>query len=100
MNRSRSDLTGDLQFGSGRPAERQAIDPSRRSASMCGIVGHVGNHRSSDFLLEGLRRLEYRGYDSAGIATLSIDGGFNVVKSVGRIEVLAERLAECPLPGS
>lgn len=66
---------------------------------MCGIVGYVGNHRSSDFLLEGLRRLEYRGYDSAGIATLSSDGGFNVVKSVGRIEALAERVAECPLPG-
>ena len=43
---------------------------------MCGIVGYVGHRRADDFLLEGLRRLEYRGYDSAGIATLTPDGQF------------------------
>ncbi len=37
---------------------------------MCGIVGYVGSRQAADFLIEGLRRLEYRGYDSAGVATL------------------------------
>jgi glucosamine--fructose-6-phosphate aminotransferase (isomerizing) len=67
---------------------------------MCGIVGYVGHRQADEFLLEGLRRLEYRGYDSAGIATLSGDGGFNVAKAVGRIDALAERMADCPLPGT
>src|SRR5206468_5363448 len=61
---------------------------------------YVGQRTSADYLLEGLRRLEYRGYDSAGIATLSEDGQFDVVKAVGRIDALAERLAERPLPGT
>ena len=67
---------------------------------MCGIVGYVGHRRSDDFLLEGLRRLEYRGYDSAGIATLSTDNRFHVAKAVGRIEALSARVADCPLPGT
>ena len=41
---------------------------------MCGIVGYVGSRNASDFLLEGLRRLEYRGYDSAGVAALTSVG--------------------------
>src|SRR5262245_40122430 len=67
---------------------------------MCGIVGYVGHRQAADYLLEGLRRLEYRGYDSAGIATLSDDGKFDVVKAVGRIDALADRIADCPLPGT
>src|SRR5437773_4283166 len=67
---------------------------------MCGIVGYVGQRTAADYLLEGLRRLEYRGYDSAGIATLSADGQFDIVKAVGRIDALAERLAERPLPAT
>src|SRR5262249_26254675 len=66
---------------------------------MCGIVGYVGPRSADEFLLEGLRRLEYRGYDSAGIATLGTDRGFDVVKAVGRIDALAQRVAERPLPG-
>ena len=54
---------------------------------MCGIVGLVGNTAASPRLVEGLRRLEYRGYDSAGIATLS-DGEINEVKSEGRVDNL------------
>src|SRR3954465_5345301 len=76
------------------------VNSGRRSASMCGIVGYVGHRTSADYLLEGLRRLEYRGYDSAGIATLSADGQFDVVKAVGRIDALAERLTERPLLGT
>jgi glutamine---fructose-6-phosphate transaminase (isomerizing) len=67
---------------------------------MCGIVAYVGHREANDFLLEGLRRLEYRGYDSAGIATLTPDGQFQVAKAVGRIDALAERLVQGPLAGT
>ncbi|MBX3434372.1 MAG: glutamine--fructose-6-phosphate transaminase (isomerizing) [Pirellulales bacterium] len=55
---------------------------------MCGIVGYVGSKRASSFLLSGLRRLEYRGYDSAGIVTLD-EGRLHVNKTSGRVEELA-----------
>ena len=56
---------------------------------MCGIVGYVGKFNALDFIVEGLKRLEYRGYDSAGIATFNIhDGGFNLIKKVGRVSDL------------
>src|SRR5258707_14891378 len=67
---------------------------------MCGIVGYIGNKQAADFLVEGLRRLEYRGYDSAGIATRAVSGDFPRVKSVGRIDALAEKLATAPIPGT
>jgi glucosamine--fructose-6-phosphate aminotransferase (isomerizing) len=67
---------------------------------MCGIVGYVGHRQAEPFLLEGLRRLEYRGYDSAGIATITPDRQFHIQKSVGRIEALSDRLATMPLPGT
>ena len=58
---------------------------------MCGIVGYVGKGQASPFLLEGLSRLEYRGYDSAGIAVY--DGSaVNVAKSVGRLAALKEKI--------
>ena len=59
---------------------------------MCGIVGFIGEEKSVDFLLNGLKRVEYRGYDSAGLATLS-DGIINEVKSEGRVENL-EKIAQ------
>lgn len=59
---------------------------------MCGIVGYIGHARAVDFLIEGLRRLEYRGYDSAGVAVLTSGGQLAVTKTVGRIEALAERI--------
>jgi glucosamine--fructose-6-phosphate aminotransferase (isomerizing) len=66
---------------------------------MCGIVGYVGARDAQPILLEGLRRLEYRGYDSAGIATL--DGARLVVrKRAGRLANLAARLDEMPAPGT
>ena len=67
---------------------------------MCGIVGYIGQREATDFLLEGLRRLEYRGYDSAGVAILNPEWGFSITKSPGRIQVLESLLAAKPLHGS
>ncbi|MFO7905421.1 MAG: glutamine--fructose-6-phosphate transaminase (isomerizing) [Planctomycetota bacterium] len=67
---------------------------------MCGIVGYVGTDGAMEFLVEGLRRLEYRGYDSAGVGTLGADGGFSVTKTVGRIDNLARALGPTPDTGS
>ncbi len=66
---------------------------------MCGIVGYVGPRDAVEFLLSGLRRLEYRGYDSSGIATIDLDGQFSVCKTAGRIDTLEERLIDSPTPG-
>ncbi|MEY3205114.1 MAG: hypothetical protein RLZZ21_1445 [Planctomycetota bacterium] len=55
---------------------------------MCGIVGYVGFRRATDLILEGLRRLEYRGYDSAGIAVLDEEGSLQVKKAAGRLSRL------------
>jgi len=59
---------------------------------MCGIVGYVGPDEALPIILEGLRRLEYRGYDSAGVAV--VDGGLSVVKRAGKLAELEEALAE------
>jgi len=66
---------------------------------MCGIVGYVGKKTAAPLLLEGLRRLEYRGYDSAGICTLN-GTGLQVRKCVGRVARLAELLERKPAGGS
>ncbi|MDQ0190449.1 glutamine--fructose-6-phosphate transaminase (isomerizing) [Alicyclobacillus cycloheptanicus] len=65
---------------------------------MCGIVGYVGTRDVSQVVIGGLRKLEYRGYDSAGIATLD-DGKLRVVKSVGRLANLEEKLLHEPVQG-
>ena len=67
---------------------------------MCGIVGYIGNGGATEFLIEGLRRLEYRGYDSAGIGTITADGTFAITKTPGRIETLAQALGPTPADGS
>ena len=59
---------------------------------MCGIVGYTGKRSAQDVLLDGLEKLEYRGYDSAGVA-LALDGGIRVVKSKGRLTQLRQKLA-------
>jgi glucosamine--fructose-6-phosphate aminotransferase (isomerizing) len=63
---------------------------------MCGIVGYVGPRVAQEFLIEGLRRLEYRGYDSAGTATIDPNYEFQILKSVGRISGLAAQIATHP----
>ena len=58
---------------------------------MCGIVGYTGKNQSAPILLNGLAKLEYRGYDSAGIAVRDGDSPVQVVKAKGRLKVLAEK---------
>jgi len=65
---------------------------------MCGIVGIVGREAVADRLLDGLKRLEYRGYDSAGMCTIH-DGTFDRRRAQGKLKNLAQRLAEAPLSG-
>ena len=68
---------------------------------MCGIVGFAGKKEALPILLDGLERLEYRGYDSAGVAVVSLDGDLQVKKSKGRLSVLREILdTQSPLSGN
>jgi glucosamine--fructose-6-phosphate aminotransferase (isomerizing) len=66
---------------------------------MCGIVGYVGEKSAQDVVIEGLRRLEYRGYDSAGIALVA-DGRIAWAKKAGKLANLEKQLVEVPLQGS
>ena len=65
---------------------------------MCGILGYVGDGDATKFLIEGLRRLEYRGYDSSGIAIYQ-NGKFEIAKKKGRLSVLEKELQNNPLHG-
>ena len=64
---------------------------------MCGIVGYIGNKNSADILIDGLKKLEYRGYDSAGIAVYGKDG-VKIVKTKGRMQDLEDKLGENGTP--
>ena len=66
---------------------------------MCGIVGILGNHEVAPQLVEALKRLEYRGYDSAGIATIDADGRLERRRAVGKLVNLSDRLVHEPLTG-
>ncbi|HNO60879.1 MAG TPA: glutamine--fructose-6-phosphate transaminase (isomerizing), partial [Plasticicumulans sp.] len=66
---------------------------------MCGIVGAIAERNVVPILLEGLRRLEYRGYDSAGIATLDDERRLQRVRAVGKVQALTDSLAANPAPG-
>ncbi len=66
---------------------------------MCGIIGYVGKRQCADLIVDGLRRLEYRGYDSAGVAVLS-DSGFEVRRAAGKLDRLASALSDSPMTGT
>jgi glucosamine--fructose-6-phosphate aminotransferase (isomerizing) len=66
---------------------------------MCGIVGYVGDKSAVSILVEGLKRLEYRGYDSAGVAVVGPEGGLEVRRAAGRIRTLEGILRERPVTG-
>jgi glucosamine--fructose-6-phosphate aminotransferase (isomerizing) len=66
---------------------------------MCGIVGYVGPQVAEPILVEGLHRLEYRGYDSSGLVTIT-DGQLNLRKKAGRVQDLVRHLRDFPAPGS
>ena len=62
---------------------------------MCGIVGYLGKGEAYPALIKGLKRLEYRGYDSAGVALISNDGALNVYKAKGKVAALMLSLYIC-----
>ena len=67
---------------------------------MCGIVGYVGRAEGAQVLIDGLRRLEYRGYDSAGIAMITPGGSLDVIRCQGKIVSLEEKIKETPIHGN
>src|SRR6202789_2411321 len=67
---------------------------------MCGIVGYIGEHRAVPIILEGLKRLEYRGYDSAGIAVLCEDGNLGIRRAQGKLRNLEDAIRIDPVDGS
>jgi glucosamine--fructose-6-phosphate aminotransferase (isomerizing) len=67
---------------------------------MCGIVAYVGDHSAVDYLMDGLRRVEYRGYDSAGVATIDDDGRLDIRRAVGRVARLSKSFAAQPPRGA
>src|SRR5262249_23708484 len=71
----------------------------REIAPVCGIVGYTGRREAEPILLQGLARLEYRGYDSAGMATVT-GSHLCVRKTAGRIPVLSQLLSKHPAPGT
>ena len=66
---------------------------------MCGIVGYIGARQAEEIVLNGLKRLEYRGYDSAGVAVIEQNGQIDLRRDVGKLANLEQMLAGSPLNG-
>src|SRR2546426_6776676 len=97
---SENDSARAVRAGTGDgPATQDASSPFTGRLTMCGIVGYVGPRQATPILLEGLRRLEYRGYDSAGVAVQN-GRGLGVVKLAGRVAGLRHQLETEPLSGT
>src|SRR2546430_9925373 len=67
---------------------------------MCGIVGYIGPRKVVPVIIEGLRKLEYRGYDSAGIAVVTQDGKMEIRRAPGKLRNLEEVISKSPLEGT
>src|SRR6202011_2348729 len=67
---------------------------------MCGIVGYIGAKKIVPVIIEGLRKLEYRGYDSAGIAVVTKDGKLEIRRAAGKLRNLEEAIAKSPIEGT
>ena len=67
---------------------------------MCGIVGYIGPKKTVPVIIEGLRKLEYRGYDSAGIAVVTSDGKLEIRRAPGKLRNLEEVIQKCPIEGT
>ncbi len=67
---------------------------------MCGIVGYIGDKKVVPVIIEGLRKLEYRGYDSAGIAVVSTDGKLQLRRAPGKLRNLEEVIKNSPIDGT
>src|ERR1700691_6289034 len=67
---------------------------------MCGIVGYIGSKKVVPVIIEGLRKLEYRGYDSAGIAVVTKEGKLEIRRAPGKLRNLEEALAKAPIEGT
>src|SRR5947209_6542870 len=76
-----------------------ALSPPTGRSRMCGIIGYTGTREAQPILMEGLHRLEYRGYDSSGLATHQ-GGKLHLRKRAGRLHDLIHHLNERPAPGS
>ena len=73
---------------------------TNRKESMCGIVGYIGTKDAFPILIKGLRRLEYRGYDSAGVALINDDDSLNVYKTKGKVDNLVEYCSDKNVSGT
>src|SRR5260370_19626529 len=82
-----------IRWGSAGTTARPMADSRGVFCLMCGIVGYVGPQNAISILLDGLQRLEYRGYDSAGIAVLSDEGALQVTKRAGKLANLRSAIA-------
>ena len=67
---------------------------------MCGIVGYIGDKKVVPVIIEGLRKLEYRGYDSAGIAVVGADGKLHLRRAPGKLRNLEEVIKNSPIDGT
>src|SRR3546814_7367685 len=104
-----SDLKGPrVDVGRSRSSRAKSRDGSKHVSTsldtngygiiMCGIIGILGKDEVTDRLVEGLRRLEYRGYDSAGVSTI-VDGHIERRRAEGKLDNLAKTLSADPLTG-
>jgi glucosamine--fructose-6-phosphate aminotransferase (isomerizing) len=89
-----------IRKSGGQLAGADALYWGRKYKSMCGIMGYVGGREAEPILIGGLRRLEYRGYDSAGIATIVENGRLEVRRAKGKLDNLCRLIEKKPLTGT